>query len=214
CYAEFPALFSLYQTEDGLLARFGEQLLIQGSVDAEELAQFSDWCGARQIEGLTSSLGALPGWKKTVHTMLTCREAAIGSAPPRIDPAPDLRRVYEILCASDERFAAQSSLLEWMSDLRRRTRLGGGRVWMLDHAAVAAVTGTGCGLARIALVACDPARRGEGLASALVCALTSALSREGLIAITDAGQPALDRWYARLGFAPVDRLTVLRRATA
>ena len=207
CYHRFPELFTLYQTQGGgLLARLDDRLWQLGPADADELAAFAGWCGAGLIAGREADLPRLPGWHGAVHAVLRCPSCDVAPLPP--DDHADLRIVYEILSCDDD-FAAQSSFLPWLSDLRRRMATGCAHVYLLDDAATALVTAVGCHHALITSVATLPCHRRRGLATRLVGGACAHLLARGLTPVVVAQNAQSIPFYQRLGFLPAGRQVML-----
>lgn len=213
CYGAIPAAADFYAGGQGaVLCRFGEGLLVSGSVPADELRAFCAMTGVGRIVGLDRDVPVFPGWTFTSHTLFSF--SGEGAPLPReVNSNPDLRRVFALLCEADADFARRADYLPWLSDLTRRCGKGRARVYLLDDSATACVSAIGCGAGYVSSVAVAGARRGEGLGGALVRAAAQALRAEGLLPITAAQSAALDGFYTRQGFITAGTQTVSVRQT-
>lgn len=208
CYREIPSLASFYGGEGFCCAAFAGRLTVCGAPDAQELAAFAGFLGAREIEG--ESLPALAGFRRAAHPLLAFTGQPHASSPPETD---DLSAGYEILCDADDGFRRGSDRLEWLSDLRRRTGRGRAHVYLRDGAAVF-VTAQTDRLAVIGAVACRRRQRGQGLAASLVAEVAASLAAKGLTPVTAAAGERLAGWYERIGFTRRGALALLTRADA
>jgi len=203
CYRDVPAIAAFYEGEGFFCGVFGGRLTVCGMPEAEELAAFAAFLGAREIEG--EALPALPQGARAEYPILRWTGEKKAIPLPETD---DYSAAYEILCASDGAFRAESERLPWISDLRRRTNRGRAAVCLRDGAAVV-VTAQSDSLAVLGAVACRPEARGKGAASALVRDASASLCARGRTPVTAAASEALAGWYERLGFARAGALALL-----
>lgn len=210
CYAEISSIASFWQSERAVLCLFGGRLTVIGEISGEELFSFASMLGAREIEGDARRLPDSPDFVRTEHPVLEYRGGASSADPPA---AGDLAEAWEILCDADAAFAEESSRLEWLSDLRRRTGQDRAAVFCESGAAIV-VTALSPHTAVIGAVACRREKRGRHAAASLLKKVTSLYAREGRAAVTAAATDPLAGYYARLGFVPAGRLALLTRRGA
>lgn len=208
CYGAIPAAVDLYRSDGGaILCRFGRRLLVSGKPDADELREFIRMTGVLRAEGLAGDLPAFLGWRRRDYTLLAF--AGEGAAlPPDVDDDPDMRRVFALLCQADADFARRAQYLPWLSDLALRRRKNRARVYLLDGAATACVSATGCGAGFVSSVAVEQNRRQKGMGGRLVRAVAQSLAAGGLLPFVAAQSGALDGFYENIGFIRAGTQTV------
>lgn len=205
CYREFPGAASFWESESALLCFFSGRLTVCGKIDFDELLSFAAFLGAREIEGGAALLPSLPGFRRTEHPLLFFSDAAAAAPVCETD---DLAEIWQILCAADANFALQSDRLEWLSDLRRRIRLGYASAYCENGAAVL-VTARSSREAVLGAVACRPEAQGRHAAAALVRKVCARLIAEGRKPVTAAAAFSLAEYYERIGFTRRGSLALL-----
>ena len=213
CYREFPSIVTLWQSDgEGILCRFGDRLLTAGSVDQVELAAFVDFTGIAVVEGPANDLPNIAGFARREYGTMVCGNLEkLCGRPPTPQPMPDLREVFEILCACDNDFAANADYYFWLSDIRRRIRLGLATVALDERGATASVVAVGGGFALIGAVATMPEARGHRLAFALIENLCAGAIAKGLRPLVVVQTPSLIATYKKLGFESFGTHAVLTR---
>ena len=205
CYHEIPSLASFYAGGGFCCAAFGGRLTVCGAPDAEELAAFAAFLGARELEG--EALPAIGGFSGGAHPLMTYAGAALAADLPETD---DLRAVYDVLCDADDAFRKNSDYLPWLSDLRRRTGRGRAHACLRGGAAVL-VTAKTPSLAVVGAVACRKSARGRGTAAALVGDVAASFAGKGVPVVTAAADAALAGYYERIGFVKSGSLLLLTK---
>lgn len=214
CYREFPSIVSLWQSGGGgILCRFGDRLLTAGLFDPEELAAFVDFAGIAVVEGSANDLPDIAGFARREYCTMVCDKSfkTPCDRTPTAQSIFDLRTVFDILCACDANFAAKADYHFWLSDIRRRIRLGLAAVALDERGATASVVAVGGGFALIGAVATMPEARRHRLAFALIENLCAGAIAEGHRPLVVVQTPSLTPAYRKLGFEPLGTHTELTR---
>jgi predicted GNAT family acetyltransferase len=174
---------------------------------------------ARATEALASAWSKRTGATARVHRRMR-RHRLDGLIPP--DPLPPGEPVVavaehrDLVVAWYEAFAAEVD--EPTGDVRPavddRLAYGGVTLWMVDGVpvALAGITRTVAGSARIAPVYTPPEHRGRGYGAVATAAVSRAALDAGaheLLLYTDLANPTSNRLYARLGYRPVEDIVSL-----
>jgi len=215
CYCALPGALDWYRSDaGGVLCRFGNTLLIVGDPDVDALFPFADLLGVSRIESMSprdEQCHSPVCWKSQSYPLLRCAGEDT-SSPENLQTDINLRRCFELLCASDARFAREADYLPWLSDMTRRRNAGRAEAFLYDDAAVACITAKGAHSAYLSSVAVCPERRGEGLGLKLLHAVRAHPTLQGIMIYTAAQSEALAAFYQKAGFeASPQRLIITEK---
>lgn len=213
CYGTLPNALDCYKSDyGGLLCRFGETLLVSGSVDTNELLEFAELLGIKRIECLSNEKSLQDklsdGWTCNSFPVL-CYSGKGEPLSENVKTNIELRRCFSILCESDAQFAREAQYLSWLSDMTRRRNCKRTEAYLLEDCAVACVTAIGQCSAYLSSVAVIPDKRGKGLGEALVRAVASEISNKNLITFTAAQSEELITFYERAGFSAMPQFVII-----
>lgn len=191
-----------------VFCRFSSLLMQSGVAEANELFEFADFLGVRELQMLSGDMPKKTpgGWRTEAFPLLKVSlekpESFKQSGMPRKaeDARYKLRRVYEIIAASDERFKQSTEPLMWISDISRRINAGVGEAFLLCDAAAVCVGARDERSAYISAVAVLPQHRGQGLGLAAVLSAAHKLLQEGREVYISAGEKPLIEFYKKIGF--------------
>jgi ribosomal protein S18 acetylase RimI-like enzyme len=173
------------------------------------------------VEGFAAAWTA--GTELQATTWLELRMFALGELEPPDPPPPGRARPatlddLPLAMTWFDAFSDELDLPDRLPEARVRAMLGGGLLWLWEGedgepVALAMRTAAAEGVARVNAVYTPPGQRGRRYGGAVtVACCEDALGRhaERLVLFTDAGNPAPNKVYERIGFRPVADHRVVR----
>jgi RimJ/RimL family protein N-acetyltransferase len=155
-------------------------------------------------------------------TWLEMRLFELGTLTPPDPPPPGAARPaavadLDLAMGWFDAFTAELALPDRLREPFVRQAIGAGRLWLWEDdggpVALALRTAPAEGVARVTCVYTPPERRGRrygGAITAAACADALAREAERVVLFTDAGNPAPNAVYERIGFRPVADHRVVR----
>lgn len=212
CYRALPGALDWYRSDaGGVLCRFGNTLLIIGDPDFDALFPFAELLGVSRIEWMSprdEQRYPPAGWESQSYPLLHCTGEDLSSLE-NLQTDINLRRCFEILCASDAQFACEADYLPWLSDMTRRRNAGRAEAFLYNDAAVACITAKGAYSAYLSSVAVLPEWRGEGLGLKLLNAVRTHSTLQGMTIYTAAQSEALTAFYQKAGFEALPQRLII-----